>query len=199
MNKPRKSTIYLLIGIAIIFLLWGYFVLYDIADPYKAKTIKKVSDIYDDPIFLIFHWETEDQIQVGKKIYLKIEAIGLPYDNSIELPIEITIDETYLNYWNDENTENHEILRDPKFRLDNWENDSVKSNIVPLRFIIPTDIPIEYCDYNLSSECITIPNIIHPAPFDLADEIRNARIAITASLVIVGLSSIVVWSRFRNN
>ncbi|QLH03643.1 hypothetical protein C5F47_08880 [Nitrosopumilus cobalaminigenes] len=199
MTKPSKSTTYLLIGIAIIFVLWGYFVLYDIADPYKAKTIKKISEPYEDPVYLIFNWETEDQIQVGKKIYLQIEAIGLPYNNTTLPPIEITIDETYLNYWNDENTENHEIMDDPKFRLDNWENDSLRSKVIPLRFIVPADIPIEYCDYDLSSNCITIQNIIHPAPFDLADEIKNSRISITASLVIVGLSSIVVWSRFRNN
>lgn len=68
MNKPKDNTFYLVFILSVIFALWVYFVPYDLVERYQAKTIKKVSNTYNEPIFLIFNWETEDEIQVGKKI-----------------------------------------------------------------------------------------------------------------------------------
>lgn len=87
-------------------------------------------------------------------------------------------------------------MQDPIFKLGIWKNDTLTSEKIPLRFIVPKDIPMEFCDYNIEPSCRIIQDVIHPASFDLADRIKNSRITITASLVILSLSSIIVWYRF---
>jgi len=193
----KPITIYYLIGIGILFVAWYFLVLEDVLLPYPAKIILQDSEIYDEPIFLTFYWETDDQIQVGKMISLEIEVRGLPYNKDMTKPtIELFFDERYLNYWS--GNDKDEILPIVPFMLEpDWENNVFRSQKVDFRFIVPVNIPLEYCDYNLEPTCHEIGNIIHPAPYDLEERINSNRIAISASLAIVGLSATVVWYRIR--
>jgi len=195
----KPITIYYFIGIGILFVAWYFLVLDDVLQPYPAKIILKDSEIYDEPIFLTFYWETEDQIQVGKMVSLEIEVRGLPYNNNMTKPtIDLSFDERHLNYWSENDKDENEILPIVPFMLEpDWENNVFRSQKVHFRFIVPVDIPLEYCDYNLEPPCHEIGNVIHPAPFDLEERINTNRIAISASLAIVGLSGTVVWHRIR--
>jgi len=192
------STI-LVIGIIGLGILWAFLVGIPEFQPYNAKIILKNSVVYDEPIYLTFNWETKDQIQVGELITLDIEVRGLSYQENMTLPnIELSFNEKYLNYWSEEKKDKNEILPIIPFKLDpDWENNMFKSNKVKFRFIIPEDIPIKYCDDNLEVPCHEIPNIIHPAPYDLEERIKNNRVVITAALIAVGLSGIIVWARLR--
>ena len=195
----KPITIYYFIGIGILFVAWYFLVLDDVLQPYPAKIILKDSEIYDEPIFLIFYWETEDQIQVGKIVSLEIEVRDLPYNKDMTKPtIDLSFDERHLNYWSGNDKDENEILPIVPFMLEpDWENNVFRSQKIHFRFIVPVDIPLEYCDYNLEPPCHEIENVIHPAPFDLEERINTNRIAISASLAIVGLSGTVVWHRIR--
>ena len=165
-----------------------------------TKTITKVSNIYDEPLFLTFHWITGDEIQVGKLITLDIELRGLPYKENMTLnEIKINLNETQLNYWsNESDIENNQILQEDSFvfRPDSASSAFI-SDPIKIRFIIPTDISLEYCDYNIEPSCYEIKNIIHPAPYDLASSLEADRITITFSLLIAVLSTSIIWSRIR--
>ena len=168
--------------------------------PLDVKTVTKVSNIYNEPLFLTFHWITDDQIQVGKLIILDLEIRGLPYKENMTLnEIVINLNETQLNYWSDEDdVENNEILQADSFVFKpDWVNSIFISDPINIRFIIPTDISLEYCDYNIEPSCYEIKNIIHPAPYDLASSLEADSITIIISLVIVTLSTSVIRYRIR--
>lgn len=197
MKKSDKSLIAVGIALAVLgILLIGIPAL----APFDEKTVTKVSGIYENPIFLTFHWITADEIQVGEKITIDIQLRGLPYTENMTLnDIEIHFKEEQLNYWSyDGDIKNNEI-RKIDFVVLKYDrnNDVFKSDPIDIRFIIPTDISIELCDYNLEEPCNEIKNIIHPASFDLRERILTNRIALTFTLVVAGLSVVGIWSKFR--
>ena len=170
--------------------------------PLDVKTVTKVSELYEEPIFLTFHWITADEIQVGNLITLDIEIRNLPYNSNMMLEnISIRFYEEQLNFWSFEgDSKNNEILQNDSVILNpDWNKSVFGSEKLYLRFIIPTDISAEYCDFNLKSPCTEIQNIIHPAPYDLKSRIDANRIVVILSLVTAALSSIVVWSRIRKD
>ena len=68
--------------------------------PLDVKTVTKVSELYEEPIFLTFHWLTADEIQVGNLITLDIEIRNLPYNSNMMLEnISIRFYEEQLNFW----------------------------------------------------------------------------------------------------
>lgn len=199
--KNRILNIYLVIGLVILFTLWMYLVGYPWLDPYDAKIVIKNSNIYDKPIYLTFNWQTDDQIQVGPLNTLKIEVRGLPYnENSTKPNIELFFDEKYLNYWSENKKDENEILSVVPFKLEpDWDNNVFRSQNVKFRFIVPADIFLNYCDYNLNTPCHIIPNILHPAPYDLEERIKTNRVIISATLTAAALTGLVLWSRFRHS
>ena len=197
--KNRTLNLYLILGLIILFGIWVYLVGNPSLIPYDAKIVLKKSNIYDKPIYLTFNWQTDDQIQVGPLNILNIEVRGLPYNENLTNPnIELFFDEKYLNYWSEDKEDKNEILPIVPFKLEpDWENNVFRSQNVKFRFIIPADIYLNYCDYNLNPPCYIIPNILHPAPYDIEERIKTNRIIISATLTAAALTGLVIWSRFR--
>lgn len=190
----------LILGLSIIFVIGFFLIIYPLYTPLDVETIRKVSEIYPEPIHLIFHWITDDEIQVGKLITLDVKVKGLQYfQNSTLKKVEIVFNERQINYWYDKDDprQNKFEQADQITLKPNWNYNVFESNKINLRFIVPENISIQFCDYNIEPSCHTIENIIQPAPYDLASQIDSNRIIITLSLIIASLSFIVVWSRIR--
>ena len=201
MSKIKPISIVLIIGIGILVTI-GYFLVGESEfKPYDPKIIVKNSEIYDEPIYLTFNWLVEDQIQVGSEMILEIEVRGLPYNENMTEPnIELSINEKYLNFWSEDPIDENDILPIVPFKLESdWENNVFKSQTIKFRFIVPDAIPLEYCDENLQPPCHEIPNIVHPAAYDLDERIKTNRIIIVLALVTAGLSGIIVWSRLKGD
>ena len=197
----NKVDIGLVVGLGAIFIVGLFLVLIPIITLLDVETVSKVSGIYDEPIFLTFNWITDDEIQVGKLITFDVQVHNLSYTKNMTLnSIEISFIENQINYWYDQedSRQNRYPQSDIVTLYPDWENKIFKSDKINFRFIIPEDISIQYCDYNLEIPCYDIPKIIHPAPYDLANRIDSNRIVITLSLIIASLSAIVVWSRLRD-
>ena len=196
----KKADYILVVTIPLFILIGIVTVAIPAFTPLDVKTVTKVSEIYEKPIYLIFHWNTDDEIQVGNLIKLDISVNDIPYGNDQDLKeISIRFYENQLNYWSfDNDISNNQILQQDSVSLKpNWAENIFESEQLLLRFIIPTDISIEYCDYNLDYSCHKISNIIHPAPYDLKNQIDTNRLVIILSLITASLSSIIVWSRLR--
>lgn len=169
-------------------------------EDYEFKTVYKLSDEYEQPIYFTFNWKTEDELQVGKPVTFWSELRGLPYTNTTESLKEITLnfDERQLNYWSYEGDKiNNEILdKDSIIFQPYWEENVFISDKVVVRFILPTNISLKFCDRN-QGECIILEDIIHPAPHDLAVQIDTNRIGLGLTLVLAGFSCTIIWARLR--
>ena len=188
--------------IAIIIL--GYYFNEEIIIPansdYEFVTVTKFSDFYEKPIFLSFHWAVEEQLQVGKLVSIWAEIRDMPHteDNPPQEKIQLKFNEDQLNFWtNDTDNKNNGIsyIDTLTFKPD-WKTNVLRSNEIDVRFIVPVDISAELCDENIP-KCMEIKNIIHPAPYDLSAQLESNRISSALSLIVVGLSFVIIWATLR--
>lgn len=190
----------LIIGLGIIFFIGIGLVLFPSFKDNDPVTVRKISNIYNEPIYLTFHWITDDEIQVGKLITLDILVTGLPYEQDVDLQrIEIKFDESHVNYWLENNERQNKFNEGDTLILHQGMNNVFRTDPINLRFIVPEDISVQFCDYNLDVPCYEVENIIHPAPYDLANRIETNRIIISLTLVTASLSAIVVWNRLKES
>lgn len=192
----------LVIVIAIVVLTANELVYKPLTESYSFKTVVKISNQYDQPIYFTFQWETEDELQVGKLVTFNSTITGLPYSVADEplKEIEIKFDERHLNYWNDiMDSAGNEILQNDSISFKPfWNETSFKSEKINVRFITPIDISLDFCDYNIP-QCYKIDNVIRPAPHDLAVQIETNRIGLGITLALASFSSAIVWARLRPN
>ena len=194
----KKRTIVAHVGLTMIVIVIGslaYAWLYvPMANDYSFTTITKVSNEYEKPIYFTFDWTTEDELQVGKEIQLEAKITGLPYskNNTSIKPISLEINEKFLNFWDEFSTKplSTNVMI---FKYDS-ESNYFYSEPITVRFIIPTDISMLFCDENIP-KCVKILNVIHPAPHDLAVQLETNRIGLGISLMLALLSSVIVWSK----
>ncbi len=165
--------------------------------------VKKVSTtIYDEPIDLTFHWIVEDEIQVGKLITLEITAENLPYDqNTIPKEIKLYFEEKYINLWFDEKDTRQKLYPTSNIFLlkPDKENNIFSSGKINFRFIVPVDMHMMLCDQNQNNSCEPIENIVHPAPYDLANRIDTNRLVVALTLSVMGIGVLNAWARLKNN
>ncbi len=194
----RKRTIGAHVGLAVVVFVIGILAFDWIYVPmntdYPFTTITKVSNGYEDPLYFTYFWTTKDELQVGTEIQLKVQIIGLPYseNNTSIKRISLEIDEKFLNFWDEFSTE--PLSTNVMIFKHDLESDYFYSEPITLRFIIPTVVNMTFCDENIS-QCIDIPNVIHPAPHNLAAQLETNRVGLGISLMLVILSSVIIWSR----
>lgn len=193
---------FLIGGLVVIFVLGIVWILIPYYTPYPFTTFAKVSGIYNETITIKINWEPENELQVGKPIKLSMELRDLPYSNATT-PLEdiiIRFDERDLNYLHPDESRTGDITYNKDFLTitPDLESGLFKSDEIWIRFVVPIDISVQFCDPNLKSECTKIEKIIHPAPHDLAIQIQNNQIGIAVSLVIASFSIVIIWSRLRD-
>jgi len=187
---------HVILGLVIAVVLYtGYNLIYlPFVDDYNFETITKVSkEIYPEPIYLKFNWTTIDELQVGNDVDISLIVTGLPHSYNDTKNISLEFNEKYLNFWDefsDKPLPYNMLILKP-----NEEKNYFYSEPIKIRFIVPTDVPATFCDENIPT-CFEIENIIHPAPHDLEVQIETNRIALGVSLMLVILSSVIVWYKF---
>ncbi|MGI0094408.1 MAG: hypothetical protein ACREA8_09930 [Nitrosotalea sp.] len=196
LNLPRFSFrnngfILALAGLAILFV---YAVIVPTTTTYPFETITKFQGNYHKPIYIIFHWESKDELMVGKFISVHADIVGLPYDHKDNFT-NITMHLDGLNYFtNGTDTSNNKISTHDtlKFRL-NLEKNIAESDPIIIRYILPVDESVELCDPILQSDCMTISGIIHPSPHDTFVQIDTGRANAGVSLAILLATIVIVW------
>lgn len=142
-----------------------------------------------DVIDLKFCWVTDRGIQVGKLITVYVEVNSTRYisNNTNFEKITITLPPDVINYWidpNDKKQKRFEMTN--KLTIYNY-SENLRSDPINIRFSVPNNISIEYCEYTIKEECFTIHNIIKPAEYHI-DEIintNNSLIRLTYSIIIL--------------
>ena len=198
--KHQKYLADILLIISIVILSYYFYeeFLVPVNNDYEFDIILKLSNMYDEPLFFIFHWTTADELQVGESSTLWLEIENMPY--SVENPpteeISFQFDERHLNFWNTNTDISESEYYDKLIFTPDWDTNTFKSNKLEFRFIVPTDITADFCDKNIP-KCMIFEDIIHPAPFALKQQIETDRNNLSVSYIVLGLTFVVVWSTLR--
>lgn len=197
MNLPQFSFInngfiLALAGLAILFV---HGILVPTTTTYPFETITKFQGNYSNPVYITFHWESKDELMVGKTISVSADIAGLPYKFDNQTSKGIKMHFNGLNYFSStlDPSENKISKNDTLTFYANWNKNIFESHPINIRYIIPTDESVELCDYNLQKSCMIIPSIIHPAPHDTFVQIDTGRANAGVSIAILLATIIIIW------
>ncbi len=167
--------------------------------PYSFQTVTKVSG-YDEPIYLTFHWQTEDELMVGKLIKVWVEARGLPYEVRDNMQTNMTIQFNQLNYFSNVYDVEHNKISEVDTVLFEADaaNNVLKTSPIFIRYIVPVDVSVTLCDRNQQKGCAEISQIIHPAPHDTFVQIDTTRTNAGVSIIVAIFTVVTIWFNTRN-
>ncbi len=193
----RKDVVFV-IFLLVPFYFFIHFIIVPVTTDYSFQTVTQFKGDYPEPIFLTFHWKTADELMVGKQITVFVDVKNLPYTQNDTMK-EINIKFNNLNYFSHRFDENNDKITQVDYLslYPVWNENKFSSDPIKIRYIVPIDVSVDLCDYNLNEECMKIEQIIHPAPHDIFVQIDNARTNIGVSLSILSLTIIMVWVNFR--
>jgi len=165
---------------------------------YQFVTISKVSDKYTEPIYLQFHWKTEDELMTGKPAEVWIES-QLPYESAESLkPIQVEFEGIgYFSIPSESFTDR--ISKDSivTLELENRNEKIFKSETIKIRYAVEGTKGILFCDYNIEPSCTEVKDIIEVAPHATDFNITVSKLSIIATITILILSVILVWLTIR--
>ncbi len=165
---------------------------------YQFQTVTKFQGKYSNPIYITFHWDSQDELMVGKKLQVYAEIRGLSYNLTQSLQ-EIKMKFNGLNYFSDPtDVVNNKISKIDTITFKPYlDGNEFVSNKINIRYILPEDESVEFYDYNISPNNMTIGGIIHPAPHDTFVQIDTARTNAGVSLAVLVATVVIVWSALK--
>lgn len=196
-NLPSVSVrnIFFIGTLVVLTFLFAHAVIIPQTTHYLFQTVTKFQGIYPNPIYITFHWDSQDELMVGKKILVSAEIRDLPYTSNQTLS-EIKMKFNGLNYFSnpDDLTNNRISKVDTITFKPYWDEHVFRSNQIQIRYILPEDESVELYDYNISPSNMTINGIIHPAPHDTFVQIDTARANAGVSIAVLVATVVIVWS-----
>jgi len=197
--KRKLAEYVLFIGsiLAIIIIVFPFLSTIHVVD-YEFYTISKITGMYDEPVFLSFHWKTKDEVITGEPIEVWAE-VQLPYNTTDSLKkIEITFDD--VGYYA-KSTKNYfeRISSNEHIELVSQEDTErmFKSEPIKIRYAVDGHKDVIYCDYNVASSCVKIVDIIEVAPHATTVDISLGKIVFVATIGVFVLTAIVAVYTIR--
>lgn len=164
---------------------------------YEFYTVSKITNMYDEPVFLSFHWKTKDEVITGEPVEVWAE-VQLPYNTTDSLKkIEITFDG--VGYFA-KSTENYFERITTSERIDLVHQEGTKmfrSELIKIRYAVDGHKDVIYCDYNVASSCVKIVDIIEVAPHATTVDISFGKIVFVGTIGIFVLTVIVTVYTIR--
>ena len=158
-------------------------------------------------INLKFCWIVDNQIQVGKLLTVYAESNSVRYvQNSTKYEnITITFPQNMINYWIDDKHPRQNKYDETNVLTLYYDNHTkiFKSEPINIRFTVPDNVSVLYCEYTHEEKCFTVKNILRPAKYSLEQEIKNNESLINLTVIIAILTVIsplfTVYQIFRDN
>ena len=197
--KRKLAEYVLFIGsiLVIIIVVFPFLSTIHVVD-YEFYTVSKITEMYDDPAFLSFHWKTKDEVITGQPIEVWAE-VQLPYNTTDSLKkIEITFDgvgyyaKSTDNYFERVSASEHVdlVYQEGTERI-------FKSEPIKIRYAVDGHKDVTYCDYNAASPCVKIVDIIEVAPHATTVDISFEKIVFVGTIGIFILTVIVAVYTIR--
>ena len=158
-------------------------------------------------INLKFCWIVDNQIQVGKLLTVYAESNSVRYvQNSTKYEnITITFPQNMINYWIDDKHPRQNKYDETNVLTLYYDNHTkiFKSEPINIRFTVPDNVSVLYCEYTHEEKCFTVKNILKPAEYSLEQEIKNNELLINLTVIIAILTLIppvsTIYKIFRSN
>ena len=165
---------------------------------YEFYTVSKITNMYDEPAFLSFHWKTKDEVITGEPVEVWAE-VQLPYNTTDSLKkIEIIFDG--VGYYA-KSTNNYFERISTSERIDLVPQEGTermfKSEPIKIRYAVDGHKDVMYCDYNVVSSCLKIGDIIEVAPHATTVDISFGKIVFVGTIGIFVLTVIVAVYTIR--
>ena len=156
-------------------------------------------------------WITKTSIQVGTPILFDANVTSPRYIENTTHYKNVTIKFLHsdMNYWNIPNdSKQNEYKLSSELTL--YPDDSrnfIANKSISIRFTVPHNIAIHYCEYTINEKCFKIHDILQPAQYHLALQIETDEklirlteilLFITLFTVIIG-PSVSIFLYFKNN
>jgi len=198
-EKSRLLEYIIIIGsvVAIIILIFPF--LFPIhLSYYEFYTVSKVPEIYNENVFLSFHWKTANEVITGEPVEVWVEA-QLPYNHTDQLQnIEIIFEG--IGYYA-KSSENYfeRISTSEKVELKSYEvgERMFRSEPIKLRYAVEGAKDVLYCDYNVKPSCAKLLEIIEVAPHATMFDISMSKIMFVGTIGIFVLTIIVAVFTLR--
>jgi len=165
---------------------------------YEFFTVSKIVGKYNEPIYVSFHWKTEDEVITGKPVEIVIET-HLPYNSTKDLK-RIEIQFNGIGYYRDPSTNLFErISKDEKVTLEpqDIEGKIFKSEPIRLRYAVEGPKSVLFCDYNLQPPCTEVPDVVEVAPRQTSYEISISKLTLIGTIGVYVLTVILVLYTVR--
>ena len=165
---------------------------------YEFFTVSKIVGKYNEPIYVSFHWKTEDEVITGKPVEIVIET-HLPYNSTKDLK-RIEIQFNGIGYYRDPSTNLFErISKDEKVTLEpqDIEGKIFKSEPIRLRYAVEGPKSVLFCETRIV--LIKIPGQPVSCIFDIkiSYEISISKLTLIGTIGVYVLSVILVLYTVR--
>ncbi len=168
---------------------------------YQFETITKVSEKYDEPVYLSFHWDVADaELRTGAQVTIWTEAYNLPY-NSTNASKKIQVKFEGIGYWKgsadkliDRISKEENVTLQPK----SGEDNVFKSNSITVRYTTEGMKGVLFCDYNIEPVCTAVPDVIEVAPHATSFQIDTARTSHIVAVSLMTFAVITIWLMIRH-
>jgi hypothetical protein len=196
----REKFEYLFLGgaLAVIFAVFSPYLEDAHLVEYQFYTVSRISNMYDEAVYLSFHWKTTTEVITGEPVEVWVEAL-LPYKTFDSLQ-KIQVRFEGVGYYDEPSPDYLErISEDDTIILYPSEvQDSLfHSDTIELRYSVAGAKSIEFCDYNISTPCITVNDVIEVQPRATAFESSIAKLIMIGTLAICVLTVVLIFYTMR--
>ena len=139
-------------------------------------------------------------------VYAESNSVRYVQNSTKYENITITFPQNMINYWIDDKHPRQNKYDETNvltLYYDNHTKIFQRSEPINIRFTVPDNVSVLYCEYTHEEKCFTVKNILKPAEYSLEQEIENNELLINLTAVIAILTLIpsvsTIYKIFRNN
>jgi hypothetical protein len=164
---------------------------------YQFYTVSRISDMYDESIYLSFHWTTTSEVITGEPVEVWAETL-LPYTSNPPQKIQVRFEG--VGYYHEPSADYLErISEDDTIVLYPSEEKPqlFRSQPIEFRYAVEGSKGVEFCDYNILPPCILLSDVIEVQPRATAFETSIAKLIMIGTLAIYVLTVVLIFYTMR--
>jgi hypothetical protein len=196
-TREKLEYLFLVGALALIFVVfYGFFDKVHFVE-YQFYTVSRISNMYDQPIYLSFHWTTTSEVITGEPVEVWAETL-LPYTSNPPSKIQVRFEG--VGYYDEPSADYLErISEDDTIVLYSTEEkpELFRSKSIELRYAVEGSKAVEFCDYNVSPPCIMVSDVIEVQPRATAFETSIAKIIMLGTFAIYVLTVVLIFYTMR--
>ena len=164
---------------------------------YEFYTVSRISSMYEQPVYLSFHWKTKTEVITGEPVEVWAETL-LPYTDNPPQKIQVRFEG--VGYYDEPSPDYLERISevDTVTLYPSEDKPSLfSSKPIELRYAVDGAKSVEFCDYNVIPPCSTVSDVIEVQPRSTAFETSIAKLIMVGTLAIYVLTVVLIFFTMR--